>query len=67
MKSIKNILLSGLLAATALFGGQSCVSDLDTMPLDDNSLVGPVVYATREGYIGVLAKCYAALILTAAA
>lgn len=64
MKSIKNILLSGLLAATALFGGQSCVSDLDTMPLDNNSLVGPMVYSSREGYIGVLAKCYASLILT---
>lgn len=42
----------------------SCVGDLDTMPLDDNQLVSKQVYKTKDGYMGVLAKCYASLILT---
>lgn len=42
----------------------SCLGDLDTLPLDDNELVGEKVYSTPEGYIGVLAKCYASLIQT---
>lgn len=42
----------------------SCIGDLDTMPLDDNSLVSEQVYKTKEGYMGVLAKCYGSLILT---
>lgn len=64
MKYLKNILRSAFVASAAIFSATSCVSDLDTMPLDDNSLVGPRVYSTREGYMGVLAKCYASLILT---
>ena len=42
----------------------SCIGDLDTMPLDDNNLVSEKVYSSKEGYMGVLAKCYASLILT---
>lgn len=42
----------------------SCIGDLDTMPIDDNNLVSEKVYSTRDGYVGVLAKCYASLILT---
>ncbi len=42
----------------------SCVGDLDTMPLDDNNLVSQKVYSSKDGYMGVLAKCYASLILT---
>ncbi|MCE5174156.1 MAG: RagB/SusD family nutrient uptake outer membrane protein [Bacteroidales bacterium] len=42
----------------------SCLSDLDTLPLDSNQLVGEEVYQTSDGYRGVLAKCYASLILT---
>lgn len=42
----------------------ACVGDLDTMPLDDNQVVDAQVYSTEEGYLGVLAKCYASLILT---
>lgn len=42
----------------------SCLGDLDTMPLDDNQLVNEQVYKTKDGYTGVLAKCYASLILT---
>ena len=42
----------------------SCIGDLDTMPIDDNNLVSEKVYSTKDGYMGVLAKCYASLILT---
>lgn len=42
----------------------SCLGDLDTLPLDENSLVSEQVYSTEEGYMGVLAKCYGSLILT---
>ncbi|WP_300700283.1 RagB/SusD family nutrient uptake outer membrane protein [Bacteroides sp.] len=42
----------------------SCLGDLDTMPLDNNQLVNEQVYKTKDGYTGVLAKCYASLILT---
>lgn len=42
----------------------SCIGDLDTQPLDDNNLVSGKVYSSRDGYMGVLAKCYASLILT---
>ena len=42
----------------------SCLGDLDTMPLDNNQLVSEQVYKTKDGYTGVLAKCYASLILT---
>ncbi len=45
-------------------GLTSCIGDLDTMPIDDNSLVSEQVYRSKKGYMGVLAKCYASLILT---
>lgn len=45
-----------------LFTG--CMGDLDTIPLDNNQLVNEQVYKTKDGYTGVLAKCYASLILT---
>ena len=54
-------------ALTVLFLGgvfTSCLKDLDTMPLDDNQLVAEQVYSTPDGYTGMLAKCYASLILT---
>lgn len=41
----------------------SCLGDLDTMPLDNNQLVSDQVYKTKDGYTGVLAKCYSSLIL----
>lgn len=63
MKSIKHIIIS-LTLLSSLFIMSSCFGDLDTMPLDNNQLVGEQVYKTREGYIGVLAKCYASLIQT---
>lgn len=63
-KTFKNIRTALILSAAALTLSTSCTGDLDTMPLDDNTLVGPQVYSSREGYIGVLAKCYGSLILT---
>lgn len=56
-----------LLYSLSLFLGltlSSCFGDLNTMPLDENQLVTEKVYSTPEGYIGVLAKCYASLIQT---
>lgn len=55
-------LASVCLLAVSLF--TSCLGDLDTLPLDDNELVGEKVYSTPEGYIGMMAKCYASLIQT---
>ncbi len=42
----------------------SCLGDLDTLPIDDNQLVADKLYADPANYKGVLAKCYASLILT---
>lgn len=64
MKKYIRRISAALLMATALLGTTSCVNDLDTMPLDNNQLVKDQVYSTAEGYMGVLAKCYASLILT---
>lgn len=62
-KYIKRI--AGMLFAVALLAvAPACTSDLDTMPIDDNQLVSKQVYSTADGYMGVLAKCYASLILT---
>lgn len=62
-KHIKRI--AGMLLAFALLAAApACTSDLDTMPIDDNQLVSGQVYSTADGYMGVLAKCYASLILT---
>lgn len=61
MKKIYLYTITMLFACVALI---SCVGDLDTMPLDDNQLVDEQVYQTKDGYMGVLAKCYASLILT---
>jgi starch-binding outer membrane protein, SusD/RagB family len=43
---------------------QSCYSDLDTLPLDDNQLIAENVFNTSDGYKGALAKCYASFELT---
>ncbi len=51
-------------ATLLIYSLSACLGDLDTLPLDDNQLVGEDVYDTPEGYIGVLAKCYASLILS---
>ena len=42
----------------------SCVSDLDTEPVDGSMLVAEQVYKQPGAYKGVLAKCYASLALT---
>ncbi len=61
MKTMKKYILMFMVGCLGL---TSCIGDLDTMPLDDNNLVTEKVYSSKEGYMGVLAKCYASLILT---
>lgn len=61
---MKRILLNLSIIFSLSLPLTSCFSDLDTMPLDENQLVTEKVYSTPEGYTGVLAKCYASLILT---
>lgn len=58
---MKKYILSIIVGCLSL---TSCINDLDTLPLDNNQLVSEQVYKTKEGYMGVLAKCYASLILT---
>lgn len=62
MKTMKKYILMFMIGCLGLM--TSCIGDLDTMPLDDNNLVSERVYSSKEGYMGVLAKCYASLILT---
>ena len=62
MKTMKKYILMFMVGCLGLM--TSCIGDLDTMPLDDNNLVTEKVYSSKEGYMGVLAKCYASLILT---
>ena len=61
---MKNIIAYSFILFFMGIGLVSCLGDLDTMPLDDNQLVSEKVYQTKDGYTGVLAKCYASLILT---
>lgn len=62
MKHIFKYIISLLAISTILLS--SCLDDLDTRPLNDNSLDTEKVYSTKAGYDGVFAKCYASLILT---
>jgi hypothetical protein len=50
-----------LTLSAGLFG--SCVKDLNTLPLDENLLLGEDVYSSADGYTGVLAKCYVSFIV----
>lgn len=61
---MKKIIIYSFGLLLGLFASTACTGDLDTMPLDDNQLVSEQVYSTADGYTGVLAKCYASLILT---
>ena len=61
---MKNIIVYSFILFFAGISLVSCLGDLDTMPLDDNQLVSEKVYQTKDGYTGVLAKCYASLVLT---
>lgn len=61
---MKKIFIKSIILIFSCIGLTSCFSDLDTMPLDDNQLVSGKVYSTADGYTGMLAKCYASLILT---
>ncbi len=62
MTTMKKYILTFMIGCLGLL--TSCIGDLDTMPLDDNNLVSEKVYSSKEGYMGVLAKCYGSLILT---
>src|SRR4030095_10528170 len=44
--------------------GNSCVSDLDTVPLDKDVITSSVVFDDPEAYLQVLAKLYAGLAVT---
>lgn len=61
-KKILSIFSVVLVAGAGLLA--SCTGDLDTLPLDDSQLTSNDVYQTADGYMGVLGKCYASLILT---
>lgn len=56
------IYITVIVLLSFLFSG--CLGDLDTEPRDKNELIKEEVYSTATGYQGVLAKCYASLILT---
>jgi hypothetical protein len=60
---MKTKLLQYITAAVLLIHLSSCVDDLDSKPLNESILTSDKVYDTAEGYRGVLAKCYGALIL----
>jgi hypothetical protein len=47
-----------------VFSLTSCVNDLDTAPIDPNIVTADQVYSNPDNYKGVLAKCYAAFILS---
>lgn len=64
MKKIFRKLILASCMALSLGTLSACFGDLDTMPLDESQLVSEKVYSSAEGYTGVLAKCYASLILT---
>ncbi len=48
----------------SLFAASSCISDLDTTPIDPNIITTDQVYSNPDNYKGILAKCYAALCLS---
>ncbi|MBK5720290.1 RagB/SusD family nutrient uptake outer membrane protein [Dysgonomonas sp. Marseille-P4677] len=58
IKNIYIILIAGLLCPFF----SSCLSDLDSMPLNKHILTSDNVYVSAEAYKGVLAKCYGSLI-----
>ncbi|MCC8153593.1 MAG: RagB/SusD family nutrient uptake outer membrane protein, partial [Tannerellaceae bacterium] len=60
MKKIYQLIL--IIGFTGILS--SCFGDLDTFPLDSNEMVTENVYSDPAKYKGILAKCYASLILT---
>ncbi|MDR1368652.1 MAG: RagB/SusD family nutrient uptake outer membrane protein [Dysgonamonadaceae bacterium] len=58
---IKSIILS-LVVASTLVLCNSCLDDLNTMPLNENVLTSDKVYISAAAYKGILAKCYGSLI-----
>ncbi len=59
MNNIHKLLI--FLASALLMS--ACVKDLDTQPIDPDVVTGESVYATADGYTGVLAKCYASFVV----
>ncbi|NQU55123.1 MAG: RagB/SusD family nutrient uptake outer membrane protein [Bacteroidetes bacterium] len=57
--SIKYLLMTTVMA---LFTFVSCINDLDTLPLDEDLLTADKL-TDDESYKGMLAKCYAALVV----
>lgn len=64
MKTMKFFNIKNIALAVICLTLTSCFGDLNTEPLDDNSLTSSQVYSKAEGYTGMLAKCYSSLILT---
>ncbi|MFA6484230.1 MAG: RagB/SusD family nutrient uptake outer membrane protein, partial [Bacteroidales bacterium] len=58
---MKKLTIYSLLVATLGFGFNSCIKDLDTIPLDPNEITSATVYTTPANYYHVLAKVYAGL------
>ncbi len=62
MKRYIKLNIFALLIAT--IGMVSCVNDLDTLPIDPNESTPDIIYADKDAYKQVLAKCYAGLALS---
>lgn len=62
MKYYNNILKLGVFALLFVF--TSCVKDLETIPLDKNTITSATFYQNEQSYRQVLAKIYGGLSLT---
>ncbi|HMP28024.1 MAG TPA: RagB/SusD family nutrient uptake outer membrane protein [Saprospiraceae bacterium] len=58
------IILKIVIGFSAIIIFQSCLNDLNTLPLNDRILTSDKVYVSPQAYKGVLAKCYGSLVLT---
>jgi starch-binding outer membrane protein, SusD/RagB family len=56
------ILFAAVIVMT--IGITSCVKDLNTVPIDPNTITASAVYKNDTAYLQVLAKCYAGLALS---
>ena len=58
---MKNIKIYTVILAALILGFNSCVKDLDTVPLDKDEITSANVYENPDSYYQVLAKVYAGL------
>ena len=58
------IFIQSILIVGSLVLFQSCLDDLNTLPLNEKILTSDKVYVSAAAYKGVLAKCYGSLILS---